>query len=244
MNKNIEKFINYIPELNNLFQSNLNKLKNSIIRNIIKSENYELFFSHNIKNFTNIFSNFDGSLLILNFSDNNENASKYIMNKIKELFCQNDDKQFFIGFLKKEIINQYIFDTILKIISFKNDKNFIEANKSTIFESINDYSIKNAYYYVDSLLKFLKKYLPLEEMKSLIEDKYLILNCLNNFKKNYETIAVLLNYCPSVRIYFYVFPFLYDININSFMLFEESNYLEFFSKLENRELIKSLNKNS
>ena len=271
MNKNVEKFINYIPEFNNLFKNNinLNKLKNSIIKNIIKSNKYELFFSQNLKNHINIFCNFDNSLLILNFSENNKNASKYIMNKIKELFCQNDDNQLFIGLLNHSIINQYAFDMTLKIISNKKDKNFVKVNKSIIFESLNEYCIKNAYYYVDNLLKFLNNYLTMEEIQNLIftyelskktniinikkrkrresnndqyeEDKYLLLNCLNNFKKNYETIAVLLNYCPADRIYLYVFPFLYDIDI--FLACEYSKYLDYFSKSKNRDIIKSLNKN-
>ena len=273
MNKNVEKFINCIPEFNNLFKNNLNlnKLKNSIIKNIIKSNKYELFFNKNLQNHSNIFSDFDDSLLILNFSENNKNASKYIMNKIKELFCPNEDNQLFIRFLNHSIINQYVFDTALKNLS-KKDKNFIEENKSIIFESLNEYCIKNAYYYVDNLLKFLNNYLSMEEIQNLIftyelsaktnitninqekeeetnnnqeeeneEDKYLLLNCLNNFKKNYETIAVLLNYCPTDRIYLYVFPFLYDIDI--FLACEYSYYLDYFSKSKNRDIIKSLNKN-
>ena len=273
MNKNIEKFINCIPEFNNLFQNNLNlnKLKNSIIKNIIKSKKYDLFFTQNLKIHTNIFSNFDDSLLILNFAENNNNASNYIMNKIKELFCQNDDIQLFIEFLNHSIINQYAFDMLLKNISNKNDKNFVEANKSKIFESLNEYCIKNAFYYVNNLLKFLNNYLSMEEIKNHIftyelsektnniytnqkkggesnhdqneEDKYLLLNCLNNFKKNYETIAVLLNYCPTDRIYLYVFPFLYDINIDIFLACEYSKYLDYFSKSKNRDIIKSLNRN-
>ena len=270
MNKNIEKFINSIPEFNNLFQNNLNKLKNAIIKSIIKSKKFELFFSQNIKNHTNIFSNFDDSLLILNFAEDNKNASKYVMNKIKELFCQNDDNQLFIGFIKNSIINQYVFETTLKIVSKKKDKNFVEANKSIIFESLKNYCIKNAYYYVDNLLKFLNNYLSMEELQSHIftyeltskmnttnnrsveegednndqdedeEDKYLLFNCLNNFKKNYETIAVLLNYCPSERIYLYVFPFIYDFD--GILVNEYSNYVDYFSKSKNRDIIKSLNK--
>ena len=271
MNKNIEKFINSIPEFNNLFENNLNKLKNAIIKSIIKCKKFELFFSQNIKNHTNIFSNFDDSLLILNFAEDNKNASKYVMNKIKELFCQNDDNKLFIGFIKNTIINQYVFETTLKIVSKKKDKNFVEANKSIIFESLKNYCIKNAYYYVDNLLKFLNNYLSMEELQSHIftyeltskmnttnnrsveegednndqdedeEDKYLLFNCLTNFKKNYETIAVLLNYCPSERIYLYVFPFIYDFD--GILANEYSNYVDYFSKSKNRDIIKSLNKN-
>jgi len=274
MNINIEKFINYIPKFNNFFRDNIRKLKNSIIKNIIKSRKYELFFSQNIQNSINIFNNFDDSILILNFSENDKNATEYIIDKIKELFHENDENQLFIGILKHSIINQYAFDTTLKIISTKNNKNFVITNKSRIFESINEYCIKNAYYFVDNLLKFLKNYLPLKEIQSQIfpyeliinsnieninsmeerqthfskngekeEDKYLLLKCLNKYKTNYETIAILLNYCPGVRKYFYVFPFLYDINIDIFEHFEKSNYLNYFSNSKNRDLIKSLNKN-
>ena len=271
INKNVEKFINCIPEFNNLFENklNLNKIKNSIIKNIIKSNKYELFLNQNLKNHTNILCEFDNSLLILNFSENNKNASKYIMNKIKELFCQNDDNQLFIGFLKNSIINQYAFDMILKIISKKKDKNFIETNKSIIFESLNEYCIKNAYYYVDNLLKFLNNYLSLEEIQKLIftanqinnpkkegesnndqdeeerEDESIILfqNCLNNFKKNYETIALLSNYSSSDRVYLIVFPFLYDIDIDIFyFVYEYFSYMDYFSKPKNKDLIKSINK--
>ena len=188
MNKNIEKFINSIPEFNNLYGNhfNLNKLNNFIINNIIKSNKYELFFSQNLKIHTNIFSDFDDSLLMLNFSENNINASKYIMNKIKELFCQKDDNHFFIGFLNHSIKNQYTFDTILKIISNKNDKNFVEENKIVIFESLNEYCIKNEYYYVDNLLQFLNNYLPMEEIQNRIFNYELIMkaNIVNNNSKN------------------------------------------------------------
>jgi len=168
MNINIEKFINYIPKFNNFFRDNIRKLKNSIIKNIIKSRKYELFLSQNIQNSINIFNNFDDSILILNFSENDKNATEYIIDKIKELFQENDENQLFIGFLKHSIINQYAFDTTLKIISTKNNKNFVITNKSRIFESINEYCIKNAYYFVDNLLKFLKNYLPLKEIQSQI----------------------------------------------------------------------------
>ena len=279
INKNIEKFINSIPEFNKILGDNLlNKIEKAIIKSIIKSKKFDLFFNQNIKNQTKIFSDFDNSLLILNFAEDNKNASKYIMNKIKELFCQNDDHQLFIGFLSKSIINQYVFDTTLKIILKEKDKNFIESNKSRIFDSINDYCIKNAYYYVDNLLKFLSNFLSMEEIQSHIftyeltakanntndnsmaerennkglneeekgnqeneEDKYLLFNCLNNFKKNYETIAVLLNYCPNDRIYLYVFPLLYDFDM--YLFYKYSNYLDYFSNSKNKDKIKSLNKN-
>jgi len=273
INKNIEKFINSIPEFNNIFENNINKFKNAIIKGIIKSKKFDLLFSQNIKNQTNIFSNFDDALLILNFAEDNKNASKYVMNKIKELFCQNDDNQLFIGFIKNTIINEYVFEQTLKIVSKKKDKNFVEANYSIIFESIKNYCTKSAYYYVDNLLKFLNNYLSREEIESHVftyeftpkmndtsnrsveegeenndqyenvdeNDKYLLLYCLNNFKKNIETIAVLLNYCPSDRIYLYIFPFLY--NIDGVLIYEYGIYLEYFSKSKNRDIIKSLNKN-
>ena len=286
MNKNIEKFINCIPEIINLFEfriypkENLNKLKNYIIKNIIKSKKYELLFSPNLKIYTNIFCNYNDSIFALNYAENDNIASEYIMNKIKELFCQNDDNQLFIIFLKKSIINQYAFDKIFKIISNKKDKNFVETNKSIIFKSLNKYCKKNAYYYVDNLLKYLNDYLPSKEIQNRIfnyefitirnfentnskkeeesydddvdeedddedneEDKYLLLNCLNNFKKNFETIAVLLNYCPVDRNYLYIFPFLYDINIDIFLVYEYFSYMDYFSKSKNRDIINSLNKN-
>ena len=66
------------------------------------------------------------------------------------------------------------------------------------------------------------------------------MNCLNNFKKNYESIAVLFNYCPFERNYLYAFPFLYDIDI--VWASEYIKYLEYFSKSKNRDIINSLNK--
>ena len=78
----------------------------------------------------------------------------------------------------------------MKSISNKIDKNFIEENKSIIFESLNEYCSKNEYYYVNNLLQFLKNYLPMEEIQSRIFNYELIIKTIienNSSKKEGES---------------------------------------------------------
>ena len=219
----------------------------------IDNKKWELFFNDNIKNYTNIVSDFESSLLILNNIDNSS-GSKYMMNKIKELFCNNDDVELFIGCLRYLITNEYVIETLIKVISKKKDRNIFETNKDLIFGALYEYSEKNAYYTINKLLDYAKDNMSLDVLKRNIypdlestnrqeikKNNYLFFYSLS--KKvipNYETIAVLLNYCPQERAILEMFPNIYSDKIMTD--FKTIQYLRFFSNSKNRDNIKSLNK--
>lgn len=165
--KNIEGYINHLHELKSIYSNKFPKIEGSIINHILKSKKYDLLFNQNITNHTNICNNIISSLLILENPCINKDAGKFIMNKVKTLYC-GDDENFFIEFIKNTIKNEYIFDIILKIIQKKKDQYFFEQNKKLIVKSLYFYSERNGYYYIDNLLKYINKFLSLEEIKGFI----------------------------------------------------------------------------
>jgi hypothetical protein len=115
MNKNLEKYINNCP-----YVDKFNKI---IFQYIIKNKKYEFLDNSKFKEIFDQLCDYDSSLLLLNNTDNNADASKYLLNKIRNNFNKNDE-EIFIDFILKTIKNVYSFDTILKIISKKKDSNF------------------------------------------------------------------------------------------------------------------------
>ena len=173
MKANIVNYVNILNDIKCFYdEKSLNSEKRAIDRQIakyiIKSKNCELFSHKNIENNTEIFKDIDSSMSILEYPDINKDTNKYLMNKIKNSFCNGDDNQFFIDFLKRVIMNEYIFDTILNIISKKKDSNFFEQNKKIIIKSLYRYSEKNGYYFISELLKYINKFLSLDEIKGFI----------------------------------------------------------------------------
>jgi hypothetical protein len=85
----------------------------------------------------------------------------------------------------------------------------------------------------------------MEELELSIERdnpdaKYLFNYSLKNKKsdKNYETLAVLINYCPKEKAIVKVFPCVY--NQKKLFDFKANKYLSYFSKSKNKDKIKSL----
>jgi hypothetical protein len=129
MKANIVNYVNILNDIKCFYDEKSSytekkAIDRQIVKYIIKSKNYELFSHKNIENNTEIFKDIDTSMSILEYPNINKDMNKYLMNKIKNSFCNGDDNQFFIDFLKREIMNEYIFDIILKIISKKKDANF------------------------------------------------------------------------------------------------------------------------
>ena len=297
MEKNIETFVNYLPDIKPIFERYNTLIKNYLIINIFKSNKFELFNNPYVQQQMNISFDFDSYLLYLNKTTNN-GENKYIYKKLKEL--NSDENNIFIKFLENKIMNQYVFDNLLKVVSKKQNKNFFDSNQVFIIKSLYAYSQINGYYYIEQLLKYIKTFTSEEEVKRIIypsEDNDQYPHILNNYFKiadpndkgfqeeegeegmdesynknkgnnnndddsdliiinseiekylfyysiyqrgalNYESNAVLLNYCPKEIAILNIFPTIY--NRNKLFDFHIINYLDYFSK--NKDNIKKCNK--
>ena len=301
MEKNIETFVNYLPDIKPIFESyekGNELIKKYLITNIFKSNKFDLLNNSFVQYQMNISFNFDSYLLYLNKTKNN-GENKYIYKKLKEL--NPDENNIFIKFLENKIMNEYVFDNLIKVVSKKQNKSFFDNNKVFIIKSLYIYSQINGFYYIDKLLKYIKTFTSEEEVKKIIypsegNDQYP--HILNNYFKlksttdrdyeeqegeegnesyhssnnnrnnnndddsdlifinneieknllyysiyqrnvlNYETIGVLLNYCPKETAILNIFPTIY--NRNKVFDFHIINYLDYFSK--NKDSIKSCNK--
>ena len=264
MSKNIKKYINCLPRIVSSFSIS----ENLLIKNIIKSKKYELIDSSIVKETYNNLNNYESFILLLNYADNNKDASKYIFNALKTNFYK-DEEILFIDFITKIIKNQYVFDTILKTINKKKDNNYFMGNKNIIIKSLYRYSEINGYYYIEQLLKYINKFMSSDEISSFIlppdssnsqlfnfdhqfiedlsidednqDEKYLLCYAsLNNNVQNYETIAVLINYCQKEKAILSLFPCVYELN--KLFNFRTMSYISYFSNSKNKDKIKSLNK--
>ena len=304
MEKNIETFVNYLPDIKPIFESyekGNELIKKYLIKNIFKSNKFDLLNNNFVQYQMNISFNFDSYLLYLNKTTNN-GENKYIYNKLKEL--NSDENSIFIKFLENKIMNEYVFDNLIKVVSKKQNKSFFDNNKVFIIKSLYIYSQINGFYYIDKLLKYIKTFTSEEEVKRIIypsEDNDQYPHILNNYFKiksttdkdygeqegeegeegnesyhsnnnnrnnnneddsdliiinneieknllyysiyqrgilNYETIVVLLNYCPKETAILNIFPTFY--NRDKVFDFHIINYLDYFSK--HKDSIKSCNK--
>ena len=309
MEKNIDTFVNYLPDIKPIFEG-LEKgeklIKKYLIKNIFKSNKFDLLNNSFIQYQMNITFNFDSYLLYLNNTTNN-GENKYIYKKLKEI--NSDDNNIFIKFLENKIMNEYVFEKLLDVVSKKKNKSFFDNNKILIIKSLYWYSQINGYFIIEKLLKYIKTFSSEEEVKNIIypsEDNYQYPHILNNFFKiaeekceeecegsegeemnesyytnernnnnnndnnnnnnsddsdliiinnetekhllyysiyhrgvlNYETIAVLLNYCPKETAVLNIFPTIY--NRNKVFDFHIINFIDYSSK--NKDSIKKCNK--
>ena len=254
MSINIGKYINCLPEIINLCYLK----KDLIIKNIIKNKKYEFIDNENVKKCFEEMNDYESYILLINYADGNKDASKYFLNKLKTNFYK-DEETIFIDFIVKNIKNQYIFDTILKNISKKKDRNYFESNKEIIIQSLYRYSEINGYYYIEQLLEYMKKNMSLDDFSNIIlnpdiivqeivkdiniDEKNGLLIYASSKKKlvqNYETLAILMNYCQNERAILEIFPSIYD-RYNIFDV-KVQKYIKYFSNSKNKDKIKSLNK--
>ena len=238
-----------VPNINNV--ELLRRLRKYLILNIIKSKKYELFENSNIKNNqTKILVDLGSSLSMLNDIDSKD-GSKYILNKIKTSFC-NDDNKLFIEFISNGIRNNYIFEILFKNISKSKDKNFLLSNKKQIILSLFEYARTNKYNYIEQLLRYMNNFISNDEISNLIyppegssdnyendKMKYLLYHAFSF--KSFEAFAVLLNYCPKEKAILELFSFI-KYKYNVLTKYTDINYIQYISNSKNLDIIKSLNK--
>ena len=279
------KIIEDYRDENNKDIKMVNFYRNQIIKNIFNKSKVEIFSNLDFINSSDIFKNLDSSIYLLNNINNNE-ATLYIMNKIKHTFLNNNNNLFFIHFIEKSISNRYAFDTIFNELKEKDKEYLFNNYKKSIIKSLYDYSQINGYYYIQKIIQFLRNFLSEEEIKMIIyvpfiekEKESMYINYLEdefikdeniskepikcNYKKNkknfyekkkkfllnycitkrkvlnYETIAILLEFCEKKNYILSIFSFtLYNFDyIHNFKILE---YMEYFAKDKNKEKIKEL----
>ena len=264
MSNCLEEYVNCFPQIvSDCSGPALHGINIYLIQYIINTKKYGLFNHQNIKGI-DILNNLDSCLLL--FNNLNKEGSKYLLEKIIKNLC-NDENELFVEYIKKAIINKYIFDIITQNIFKKKDKNFFDANKKIIIKALYIYSEKNGYYEIDQLFKYINNFISLEDIQNfvfpldsensipyfldehLISDlkidqenekaKYLFFYASSSGKgnPNYETIAVILNYCQKERAILELFPSLYY----KFIDFSTMTYITYFSNSRNKDTIKSLN---
>ena len=265
MSNCLDEYIKSFPQItSDCSGPHLHKIKVCLIQKIIDAKKYDLLNHQNIKSI-DILNKFDSCLLL--FNSLNKDGSKYILEKkIKNNLCS-DENKLFLEFIKKAIINKDIFDIVSKNVFKKKEKNFFESNKKLIIKALYIFSEKNGYYEIDQLFKYINNFMTLEEIQNFVfppdsdkskpsfldkqlirdlkideeneKDKYLFFYASSGGKRipNYETIAIILNYCPKERAILELFPNLY----NKFIDFSTMVYISYFSNSKNKETIKSLN---
>lgn len=246
------------------------KIEKYLVKYLFKKKNYDLFNHSNIKNHSSILNNLDSCLSILNtISDSkdckfvlnkiqktfcndeqklfielldrritNKNVFDTLFNNIsikKDSHFYNTNKNKFIKslYLYSQINGYYFIDKLLKymsnFISLDNIKSFIypQESEDTINEFLDDENLTN---------------LGIDVESGIQKDKYLFFYALSAGKMNpnYETIALLMNYCPQEKAILDMFPFIYYLY--KFSDFQTMSYISFFLNSKNKDTIKSLNK--
>ena len=205
--------------------------------------------------------------LINEISD--EKMSSYLLIQIRKANIFKIEEDFLLFILDEGINNKFFFDYLFNFLVSERKKNFFELNKIRIIKSLFIYGQNNDYYFLKKLLEFISNYMTKKEIREIIyplkdieedikqsvnyleenidnffksREKYLFVYCLNKKRKhNYETIALLFDYCPKTFAIFELCPFLNDINSkNNLDEFSKEmfHYLNFFKKEKN--LIKKI----
>ena len=274
--KDPEKYNQYIPNYLSLIEENFSS-KNSILfhrKNVMIS-----FLLRNTKynnlGIMNYYTDIEKLnklyYSILNDTKNKE-LSSYLLLKIRNSMLMQNDEKILLEIFENGIKNKYIFDNIFSSLSENRQKLFFEENKNIIIKSLFLYGQKNEYIFIQKIMKYLNKYMPINEINKIVyplkdieeeitksinyleeniddnyfksKEKYLFYFCqTKRTNLNYETLAILFDYCPKANAIFDLCPF---IN-NSFTDKDKAiknkkilNYLSYFKIEKNRMLIRSL----
>ena len=189
--------------------------------------------------------------LICEISD--KNICTYLLVQIREINFFKNEEEFLLFILDKGINNKFFFNYLFNFLSKERKKYFFDLNKMNIIKSLFLYGQNNDYYFLEKILQFISNYMTNQEIKEIIyplkgieedikksvnylneniddnffksREKFLFIYCLNKKrKKNYETIALLFNYCPKTFAIFELCPFLNEID-------NEKNLDEFHKKM-------------
>ena len=178
---------------------------------------------------------------LLNSMKEKEKEDLFLNNKdiiIESLFKYSEINGYYFILQIIKFISKYISkDEIEKIIifNFSNKEEGIINKNSEITDELDEfYQDINVFGNVDKNKK--------SELL-FYKEKYLFFYSIFNRKIiNYETIAVLFEYCPKIPLILYLFPFL-KRTLKEIFSFKIMNYISYFSIQKNKEKIKELSKN-
>ena len=263
--ENLADINNLLLDMKNLaFLSDIDTIP--IISYILNNSDYKFYSKLDLINNSDIYKDIKKSNLLLDKIFNKE-ASMFIFRKIEKSINRNNSKKL-IEFIKNTINNKYIIEYLLSLLSENESKQIFNDNKeyqNEIILSLFNYSSINGYYILKLLLTHLSKYMPKNEFNSIIYssiydkkiftleyniDNEKILNRENfllsyalSYKlvNNYESIAVILSFCPFPAGIIQLFEYL-NIEIDNFNFFNIQCF-KFFSDIKNKEIIKQLDIN-
>ena len=247
---------NIIFELNIMDESHFfSDLNTSLyFLNDIKEREACLFIINKIKELSLVDSNIKLFIEFIKMPINNQFIFEHLLNSIKEeekenLFFNNKDIVIKSLFSYSEINGYYfiqkIINFIAKYMSKDEIKNIIIFNFNNKEEGIiNNNELTDE---VDEFWQDINIFGEVNENKKnellFYKEKYLFFYSIFNRKIiNYETIATLFEYCPSIPLILYLFPFL-KTNLKEIFSFKIINYISYFSIQKNKEKIKELSKN-
>lgn len=207
--------------------------------------------------------------LIVEITD--KNICSYLLVQIRQINLFQKEEEFLLFILNNGIPNKFFFDYLFNFLNSERKKNFFELNKMEIIKSLFLYGQNNEYYFLEKLLEFISNYMTKQDIREIVyplkgieedikksvnylqinfddnnyfnpREKFLFIYCLNKkIKKNYETIALLFNYCPKTFAIFELCPFLNEIvnkkNLEEFPI-KIFDYLNYFKT--NKNLIKKI----
>ena len=172
LRKNLNKvFLN--PDLFKLFycyipSPKLVKMNYIIFKYILNHAKIDKYSNLDFINNNNIFKDLDESLLCLN-NINNQEASFFVVNKIKKIFEEvNTNTKLFLELIKRQIYNSYIFNDIFKLFNENELKEIYQRNKKRIIISLYHYSENNEIKYIQTTINNLSKFNTLKELKNII----------------------------------------------------------------------------
>ena len=243
----------YFNNVNNFFEysekstNDTSKLKNIFLSllNGVKEKEFFLFLLSKIK-LTNIYQNNENFLLsILEIGLKNEFIFDHLFNSLseqkQELFFKDNLKNIIKALFIYGQNNGYIF--IKKLIKYINK--YMTISNSYFISSYLNNDIKNIIYASKDIEEKISKDInfldePIDEFFKH-KDKFLFHYCLSKrINVNYETIAVLFDYCPKVDAILDLCPFLYNNIENILKDFKIISYMAYFKKEKNKLLIRGL----
>ena len=227
--EDLNSSLNLLSKINNKESSLfiLNKIKKKFLYS--EKNNHMLFIQFIDIPVINQFV-FDNLFDSLNEKNTNEFRNNYKYDIIKALF-------------KYSEVNGYYY--IQKLISLINRFISIDEIKNIIYSPLNKEENQLNNYLEDEFLKD-KEIKEEYDEKNLFyndKDKKLLSYCISKRQaKNYETLAILFEYCPMIDMNKDMFPFLLD-NLEKMFNLKLLSYMSYFSIQKNKDNIKNMGKN-
>ena len=234
---------NILVKYNILKESKLftNLTSSLYILNDIKNKEVSIFAMNKIKELLSVNNNVELFLESIKIPISNKFIFDILLNSIEEEeekeLNENNKKIIIQSLFKYSEINGYYF--IQRIIDFISKYISLEEIKDLILYSLNieEGASNNNINYLEISEE------NEENRNNQKNNKYLLFYALSErIVKNYETIAILFEYCTKSIAILALFPFLKD-NLDEIFNFKIMEYLSYFSVNKNKEKIKELGKN-